>query len=265
MQTFNSYTGNIVTITAEQMRTVDYLMENKYGINLYQMMENAGRSLALLATKYFYDGTAKGKKIAVLAGKGGNGGGALVAARRLKNWGADVQVFLSNAENELKTITKAQSDILRKMAVSISPAHDLNKNDRFDMILDGIYGYALHGSPEPTAAYMIDWANDQQCHVISLDTPSGIELETGKIHNPTIKADATLTIALPKNALLYKASSGYAGELFLADISVPVEVYHELLLDDQVPDYFATGDIVQLNCTNQLFYSSEKINLYDHG
>ncbi len=246
MQTFGRYTGNIITITVEQMRTVDYFMENKYGINMFQMMENAGRSLALLARKYFLDEKISNKKIAVLAGKGGNGGGALVAARRLKNWGADVVVFLSNPENELKTITKVQLDILQKIEVTILPANALNKDYRFDMILDGIYGYALRGSPVAMAAYMIDWANDQQCPVISLDTPSGIELETGKINTHTIRADATLTIALPKKALLCKDCMRYTGDLFLADISVPLELYKELHLENSIPDYFSTGDIVQL-------------------
>ncbi len=250
MQTFGRYTGNIITITVEQMRMVDYLMENKYGINMFQMMENAGRSMALLSRKYFVDEKISDKKIAVLAGKGGNGGGALVAARRLKNWGADVKVFLSNSINELKTITKVQLNILQKIAVPIFPAHDLNNDHRFDMILDGMYGYALQGSPDPMSAYMIDWANDQQCPVISLDTPSGIELETGKINTHTIRADATLTIALPKKGLLCKDCLKYTGGLFLADICVPPELYKELHLERTIPDYFSTGDIVQLCSIN---------------
>lgn len=265
MQTFGRYTGNIVTITVEQMRMVDYLMENKYGINLYQMMENAGRSLALLSGKHFLDEKIRFKKIAVLVGKGGNGGGAIVAARRLQNWGAEVHVFLSNPENELKTITKAQLEIIKKIGIKISPAESLNANDTYDMIIDGIYGYALQGPPDKIAAHMIDWANDQQCHVISLDAPSGIELETGRIHNTTIKADATLTIALPKKALLSKASEVYIGELFLTDISVPDEVYRELHLEEPIPDYFTTGDIVQLSCTNQFYDDNLKTNLYEQG
>ncbi len=246
MQTFDRYTGNIVTITVEQMRTVDYLMENKYGINLYQMMENAGRSLAILTKKYLLDGISRNKKIAVLAGKGGNGGGVLVAARRLKNWGADVRVFLSNPESELKTVPAAQLEIIRKIGIPIADAESLSGDDRYDIILDGIYGYGLQGQPEKKAAYMIDWALNQQSIILSLDVPSGIELSTGIIHAGTIKADATLTIALPKDALFSAASAAYTGEIFLADISVPRVLYNELKLEDQIPDYFSTGDIVQL-------------------
>jgi len=246
MQTFGRYTGNIVAITVDQMRMVDNLMENKYGINLYQMMENAGRSFAILSTKYFYDGTVKNKKIAVLAGKGRNGGGALVAARRLKNWGADVHVFLSNPENELKPVTKVQLESIKKSGISIAHADGLKDNDRYDIILDGIYGYSLEGPPDQMATRMIDWAIIQQSTILSLDTPSGIELATGKIHSHTIKADATLTIALPKKSLLYMECVKCTGDLFLADISVPRELYDELQMAETIPDYFITGDIVQL-------------------
>jgi NAD(P)H-hydrate epimerase len=246
MQTFGRYTGNLITITVEQMRKVDYLMENKYGINIYQMMENAGRSLALLSKKYFHDGTAKDKKVAVLAGKGGNGGGAIVAGRRLQNWGANVQVFLVNYENELKPITKAQLDIVRKMGIPVHQSVELTDKDRFDIVLDGIYGYGLQGPPEKKAAYMINWTQGQQSIVLSLDTPSGIELSTGKIHTSAIKANATLTLALPKDELLCKDCAKYTGELFLADISVPYALYVDLNLEIPIPDYFSNGDIVQI-------------------
>ncbi len=246
MQEFGRYTGNIVTITVEQMRTVDHLMENKYSINLYQMMENAGRSLAILSTKYFYDGTAKNKKIAVLAGKGGNGGGALVAARRLKNWGAEVHIFLSDTEVNLKPVTKVQLEINKKIGISVSQAQALKNDVRYDVILDGIYGYGLQGPPASAAGDMIDWAMLQQSTILSLDAPSGIELATGKIHAKAIKANATLTLALPKEALLSAHCCKNTGELFLADISVPFELYNDLNLATPIPDYFATGDIVQL-------------------
>ena len=73
------------------MIEVDRLMIEKYGFELIQMMENAGRALALVAKQVFLKNDLKNKKIAVLAGTGGNGGGALVAARRLSSWGGEVR------------------------------------------------------------------------------------------------------------------------------------------------------------------------------
>ena len=76
---------DIPSITTEQMIEVDRLMIEEYGILLIQMMENAGRCLAILAKERFLD--TGNEKVMVLAGVGGNGGGALVCARRLAAWG----------------------------------------------------------------------------------------------------------------------------------------------------------------------------------
>ena len=78
---------SVPTVSAEQMREVDRLMEEQYGVALLQMMENAGRNLAHLARRRYFDGDARNRQILVLAGSGGNGGGGLVCARRLHNWG----------------------------------------------------------------------------------------------------------------------------------------------------------------------------------
>ena len=86
---------DIPFITTEQMREVDRLMVDVYGISLPQMMENAGRNLARAARTLFLDSDPRGKRVAVLCGGGGNGGGGMVCARRLITWGADVTVWLT--------------------------------------------------------------------------------------------------------------------------------------------------------------------------
>ena len=95
-------------IDTEQMIEVDRAMINDYQISLIQMMENAGRTLAILIRERFLDGDAKGKTITVMAGTGGNGGGALVAARRLHNWGAEVSVSLTRPEEKMTPVPRQQ-------------------------------------------------------------------------------------------------------------------------------------------------------------
>src|SRR3990172_13388441 len=80
---------NIPAITTQQMVEVDRLMTEEFGILLIQMMENAGRNLADLARR-LSGGEVRGKRVAVFCGSGNNGGGGLVAARHLHNWGAEV-------------------------------------------------------------------------------------------------------------------------------------------------------------------------------
>ena len=94
-------TDGVPYVTTDQMREVDRLMVEEYGIVLLQMMENAGRGLARLARERFLDGDARGRSVVVMAGSGGNGGGGLVCARRLAGWGAAVHVWLANEPERL--------------------------------------------------------------------------------------------------------------------------------------------------------------------
>ena len=94
MDLFPRYQDAIPVITTGQMIEVDRAMMEDYGIDLIQMMENAGRSLAYLARHRFLAGDPRSKQVVVLAGPGGTGGGALECARRLHNYGAQVQVVL---------------------------------------------------------------------------------------------------------------------------------------------------------------------------
>ncbi len=227
------------------MIEVDRLMAEIYGIDLVRMMENAGRALAALARDRFFGGSVRQKKIAVLAGTGGNGGGALVAARRLANWGAKVEVYISHADH-LTPVAATQYRILQQMQVPIMGAESLVIGLGCDLVIDGIIGYNLDGSPRGTVADMIHWANAQAVPTLALDTPSGLSLTREKVFKPAIVAVATLTLALPKQALLLDEVTNYRGELYLADISVPPALYAAPSLGLDVPPLFAESDILRL-------------------
>ena len=232
-------------ISTEQMIEVDRSMIEAYGIDLTRMMENAGRGLALVARDHFFDGSLHGKKIAVLAGTGGNGGGALVAARRLANWGAEVWVGATHL-NRMTSVPAQQAAILRNMGIPVQEGIEFPENLSFDLILDGVIGYSINGDPRGAAADMIHWANHQTAPILSLDTPSGLNLSSGFIYEPTIKAEATLTLALPKHGLFAETALPYRGKLFLADISVPPSLYAQPSLNLEVGPIFAAGDVLRL-------------------
>ena len=233
-------------LTTQQMIEVDRLMVDVFGIQLVQMMENAGRQLAVLARKRFLNGDPVSKNVVVLAGSGGNGGGAMVSARNLHNWGAKVDVFLTKPVSELSGVIHEQANILQTMDVELQTVIDLNKDAAPDLIIDGIIGYSLQGAPRGAAAEMINWANDQNAPVMSLDVPSGLDPGTGKVHIPTIEADATMTLALPKVGLRTPGTD-VVGELYLADIGVPPELYENPLLRLQVGPIFQNEQIIRLN------------------
>jgi len=242
------YSGALPLLTIDQMIEVDRAMIEDYHIELIQMMENAGRNLAHLARIRFLDGDPRRKKIVVLVGTGGNGGGALVCARRLANWGASVQVILTKTGDKLTPIPKHQLQILRSMDVPINTAEliDDNKFSSQDLTIDGIIGYSLKGAPRGTAAQMISWANAQRAPILALDVPSGIDATTGTIFDPANKAVATMTLALPKTGLLSADLGDQVGELYLADISVPPQLYAQPSINIDVEPIFATSEIVRL-------------------
>ena len=100
--------SDVLKIDTPQMIEVDRLMMEEYHIELIQMMEYAGRCLAIVARDVFFDNDPQDKNICVLAGTGGNGGGALVCARRLSSWGANVSVVLTNVDEKMTKIPKHQ-------------------------------------------------------------------------------------------------------------------------------------------------------------
>jgi NAD(P)H-hydrate epimerase len=213
------------------MREVDRLMIEDFHISLLQMMENAGRNLAELCIELFAPSTVQ-----VLAGSGGNGGGGLVASRHLLNRGVAVTVSLSRASSELAPVPAHQLEILAHMGIAAfaepGPA---------DLVIDALIGYSLHGSPTGRSKDLIGWANEQPRPVLSLDVPSGLDPTTGEPSDSYVRADATMTIALPKLGL---RGSDAVGDLYLADISVPAALYRRMGF--KVPFLFRDDSVVRI-------------------
>ena len=232
---------NPPALTTIQMIEVDRLMINEWGITLMQMMENAGRSFAELARRRL-GGTVEGSRIAVLCGNGNNGGGGMTAARHLHNWGARVDVILVGNETRLKEIPARQWQVSCKLGITRSTV-DLSNTD---LIMDAMLGYGVKGNPRPPLADWIHLANESKLTILSLDTPSGLDTTTGAPGAACIHASATLTLALPKTGLLTLTAKPFVGDLYLADIGVPPELYAAPSLGLQVISPFREETIVKL-------------------
>ncbi len=203
-------------ITTDEMREVDRVMIEDLRIDLTRMMEGAGRTLARTAEVLF-----EPKRVVVLAGPGGNGGGALVAARHLHNHGVKVQVVLSRDPAEMTPVPLEQWRICERLG--IEPVTSISTST--DTIIDGLIGYSLKGNPRGRTAELIEEANAHDAAVLSLDTPSGLDTTCGAVGTPCIRAAATMTLAAPKQGLRNRGHDTPVGSLLLADISVPPSVY----------------------------------------
>ncbi|MEZ4730905.1 MAG: NAD(P)H-hydrate epimerase [Caldilineaceae bacterium] len=231
----------IPQLTTEQMREVDRLMTEVYGISLIQMMENAGRNLALLAKRLLaYD--IIDRPIVVLAGRGSNGGGGLVAARHLLNWGAWVQIVLTHAVDEYQNEPAQQLATLQAMGAPLAWAEEGWELPPADLLIDAMIGYGLRNAPAGKVRNLIELANSSRASILSLDLPSGVDADTGALFTPHIRATATMTLALPKVGL--STARAVCGELYLADISVPLQLYADLGLD--VPPLFVQDTVLRL-------------------
>ncbi len=222
----------IPSLSVDQMREVDRLAVEEYGISLLQMMENAGRSLAELARRYA-GGSVKKICVLVAAGGGNNGGGGLAAARHLHNWGADVRVVLAAPEERMSMATQVQLYTLRRVGVPVwsfgQPSGEEGAPFAFEEVelaIDALLGYGLRGNPRGIYADLVRLLNVLRAPVLSLDVPSGLDADSGTVYDPCVQATATLMLALPKRGLMLTPQVG--GRLYLADIGIPREVYRDL-------------------------------------
>lgn len=226
------------------MREVDRLMVDVYGIQLLQMMEVAGRTLAALARLQL--GGVEGRRILVAAGKGNNGGGGLVAARHLANWGARVTVGIESAA-ALAGVPAAQWRALDDLPITRIEGNAATASTAAqdsELVIDALIGYSLRGDPRGWTAEMIQRINTQSAPVLALDVPSGLDATTGHPGTPCIKAALTMSLALPKAGLLVDGAKPFVGTLYLADIGVPPGLYARLGL--HVGPLFADSDLIKL-------------------
>jgi NAD(P)H-hydrate epimerase len=229
-----------VYVTADEMKAMDEATIQRYRIDVLSLMENAGVATALLA-KRMLGGSVRGKRIACLTGKGNNGGDGLVASRHLVDWGAEVAVVLSSGREELGGAGARQFEFAVAAEIPVLGVEaDLTG---YDLILDALLGYSSKGAPREPMAGLIRRANDSEVPILAIDIPSGLDPTTGTPNDPCVVAKATLTLALPKTGFLNPESRRFVGDLYLGDVSIPVQVYRDFR---QTRLLFEEGQIVRI-------------------
>jgi NAD(P)H-hydrate epimerase len=160
----------------------------------------------------------------------------------LHDRGALVRAKLVGGPAGLKEMPAHQWDILQVLALTQADDPDLAQAD---LILDAIIGYGLTGNPRGEAARWIRQANEAHRPILALDAPSGLNTTTGSAGEPCIRATATLTLALPKVGLLSQDARPVVGDLYLADIGVPPELYRKLGLE--ISPLFEEDTIIRID------------------
>ncbi len=213
-------------LTREQVRQVDRIAIEEYGISGLVLMENAGRNAAcvildeLTRTK----GNAPTPVVVVFCGTGNNGGDGFVIARHLVNSGVDVRIALAGEKARLTPDAAANHRICEAMGISIvAPgATDVSADD---VVVDALLGTGFSGQVREEMAHVIERVNSaQKRSVVAIDVPSGLDCDTGESSNATIVADATVTFVADKVGFRSNAARRFVGRVHVADIGAPPEI-----------------------------------------
>ena len=227
----NPEANPIPTLTSAQVAEVDRVAAARFGLPLDWLMEAAGWQIAR---------RCRGQT-AVLCGKGSNGGDGLAAARHLHNWGRLHSVAALD-RGALEGAAVKMAAALEAVGVKIA---DQPRLEGAELILDAIFGTGLNRPPEGRAVEWIEAINGADLWVLAVDLPSGLESDSGRALSPSVRADVTVTLGLPKAGLLMADGPGLAGEVWLADIGIPPEAYE--MVGAKMPSHlFSIQDQVRL-------------------
>ena len=211
------------TISVQQMRLIEQ-KAHEIGVLRLLLMENAGSGVADYIINKFKK--LDKKKVVVIAGTGNNGGDGFVVARHLAYYGAKVTVILLGSPTELKTEeAKANWDILERMnSVDIIFAKEVSKEivkmiNGTQIIVDCIFGTGIKGKIAEPHSSTIDAVNSSKAYKVAVDVPSGLDPDTGQIHDKCVKANATVTLHKMKKGL--PARKKICGKIIVEPIGIP--------------------------------------------
>ncbi|NWG04101.1 MAG: NAD(P)H-hydrate dehydratase [Syntrophaceae bacterium] len=232
--------------TAEQMQELDRKAIETYRIPGVVLMENAGRGASEIICNTF--SPIRQKKIAIIAGKGNNGGDGFVIARYLLNQGIFVKVYLLTDPKSLRGDAETNYHIFHRMkgdVISVPSSKDYQKIKRdlekFDILVDGIFGTGLDAEVRGYYREVIDHLNTLQKPIVAIDIPSGLDANTGKPFGTAIRATLTVTFGLPKIGHLISPGLDYVGKIKVVDIGIP----QRLIEEEKIPTYLLEEDEIQ--------------------
>jgi NAD(P)H-hydrate epimerase len=207
-------------ITSLQARRLDACAINDYGIPAFVLMDHAGKAVAQEASRLFK--RKKGHVIAICGG-GNNGGDGIVAARWLKGWGIDAEVWWLRDPKDYKGGVALHASIARRLSIRFKAFDPKARISGKSVIIDALLGTGTKGELREDYRRAIEWVNRMHCPVVAVDIPSGLDADTGRPLGMAVKADVTVTMAVPKKGLVVARARPFVGKLVVADIGIPIE------------------------------------------
>lgn len=232
-------------VTVEQMRTLDRRTIEEAGVAGRELMERAGRGVFEAARQMCVH---RERGVVLFAGKGNNGGDAIVAARYFlrakREWGP-VTLVLTVPPKEISGAPLFHWRKLRPLRPRIVAFNARKKNEIAELlancglVVDGLLGTGVRGEPRNPIREAIELINDANKPTLAIDIPSGLETDSGQPAATCIRADVTVTMGLPKVGLLQQPALDYVGQLEVVDIGIPADYIAVL---PPGPNYFTRDD-----------------------
>ena len=212
-------------VTASEMRELDRRAIQDLGIPSLVLMENAGRTTYQILRREFPE--LKGE-VAVVAGRGNNGGDGFVVARYLANAGIPVAVFLLGPQEQVSGDARVNLEILAHLGIAVAEVlteADLNplihRLAKAGLIVDALLGTGLNSPVTGLMAALIERLNHLRAPVLAVDIPTGLSADTGEVLGVALKARVTVTYGWPKLGQVLGPGRDYVGRLWQVDIGIP--------------------------------------------
>jgi ADP-dependent NAD(P)H-hydrate dehydratase / NAD(P)H-hydrate epimerase len=229
----------------KEMQLMDQYTMEDIGLPGVVLMENAG---AKVVEGVLANSPCEKPKVIILAGGGNNGGDGFVIARRLCDLGLETLLCLLVDANRIKGDAKVHLDVYIKRGLPLFqlPEHSLPelriKLNQADIIVDAILGTGVNGPVREPFNQVISMVNEytEEKMIISVDIPSGVSSDTGKVEGEAIKATKTITFVFPKKGFFLNDGPKFVGDWEAVDISVPHSIVKDLglvmpsLIQDQL-------------------------------
>jgi len=216
-------------LTAAQMREADRYTIDEIGIPSLVLMENAGRQV-VAAIEAAYESHLDGR-VAVLCGRGNNGGDGFVVARTLLQRGIETSVFVIGTLADVRGDARTNLDILGRLGVTVVEIADeqswelhFSEISQCSLIVDAILGTGLKAAVAGMMETVIADMNASDIPIVAVDLPSGLSADTPRLIGDCVDASLTVTLAAPKLPLVLPPGEAYAGDVVIADIGIPYEV-----------------------------------------
>ena len=205
-------------LTRNQSQILDQVSMEKMGISGLTLMENAGKEVARVSGSVL-EGEKKEKQIVICCGKGNNGGDGFSAALHLNQY--NLTIFSIPEKSDISGDSLHFYTKCIEKGIKIIHGYELPISKEYDLIIDGLIGTGFSGGMRTPLKKWTKWINQQDCTVVAIDIPSGVNANTGSASEDAVKADFTVTMGWTKVGMMLNPGSRYCGKVYPVHIGFP--------------------------------------------